>query len=72
MKRRWNKSRLLVVVVFLAFVFTSPVVQEATIGQIASIKETLYLKAAPARVYPMEVEYEVTKTIQAQNNGAEG
>lgn len=72
MKRRWNKSRLLVVVVFLAFVFTSPVVQEATIGQIASIKETLYLKAAPARVYPMEVDYEVTKTIQAQNNGAEG
>ena len=72
MKRRWNKSRLVVVVVFLAFVFTSPAVQEATMGQIASIKETLYLKAAPARIYPMEVEYEVTKTIHAQNNGAEG
>lgn len=72
MKRRWNKSRLLVVVVFLAFVFTSPVVQEATIGQIASVKETLYLKAAPARIYPMEVDYVVTKSINAQNNGGEG
>ena len=72
MKRTRNKSRLVIVVILLAFVFTSPVIQEATIGQIANIKETIYLKAAPARIYPMEVEYVVEKTIVAENNGNEG
>lgn len=72
MKRTRNKSRLIVIVVFVAFVFTSPVIQEASLAKFASIKETVLLQAAPFHVYPFETEYAVSKTIEVENRGSEG
>ena len=72
MKRTRNKSRMIVMVVFIAFVFTSPTVQEASIAQFAAVKESVLLQAAPFHLYPIETTYSVAKTIEVVNNGGEG
>ncbi|MDE0857625.1 MAG: hypothetical protein OSA38_03560 [Candidatus Poseidoniaceae archaeon] len=70
MKRTRNRSRMLVMVVFIAFVFTSPTVQEASIAKFASIKENILLQASPFHVYPFETTYTITKSIEV--SGSEG
>ena len=54
MKRTRNKSRMIVMVIFIAFVFTSPTVQEASIAKFAAVKESVLLQAAPYHLYPLE------------------
>ena len=72
MKRTRNKSRMIVMVFFIAFVFTSPAVQEMSLAKFASIKETVMLQAMPAREYPLETEYTGSKTISAEAVGGDG
>ena len=63
---------MIVMVIFIAFVFTSPTVQEASIAQFAAVKESVLLQAAPFHLYPLETTYSVAKTIEVVNNGGEG
>lgn len=72
MKRTRNKSRMIVMVFFIAFVFTSPAIQEASIAKFASIKETVLLQAAPFHPYPLETEYTITKAIDVSTPGSDG
>jgi hypothetical protein len=72
MKRTRNKSRMIVMVIFIAFVFTSPTVQEASIAKFAAVKESVLLQAAPYHLYPLETTYSVSKSIEVVNNGPEG
>ncbi len=72
MKRTRNKSRMIVMVIFIAFVFTSPTVQEASIAKFASVKESVLLQASPFHLYPLETTYSVSKTVNVVNNGGQG
>ncbi|MDB2320352.1 transglutaminase-like domain-containing protein [Candidatus Poseidoniales archaeon] len=72
MKRTRNKSRMIVMVIFIAFVFTSPTVQEASIAKFAAVKESVLLQAAPYHLYPLETTYSVSKTIDVMNGESDG
>ena len=63
---------MIVMVIFIAFVFTSPTVQEASIAKFAAVKESVLLQAAPYHLYPLETTYSVSTSIEVVNNGPEG
>ena len=56
MKRTRNRSRMLIMVVFIAFVFTSPTIQEATIANYAAVKENILMKTAATPHLPLRVD----------------
>lgn len=72
MKRTRNRSRMLIMVVFIAFVFTSPTIQEATISKYAAVKENILIKTAAHHIYPFESTYTIAKNIEVKASSAQG